>query len=165
MECGEVRLAFCLEVTHSLKKNLFSFNSILTPLLFVNIASMSFWRSHQVLGIMSITMGIHFLNLSIDPPDAQPYWVAEDLSVNETETLIEMVLENVLNFADSFPEHEDHNDHHGTHSFVHISHSYVNQPITTMPQNGASTQSKYFVTDETQKYFCPDFLKTPPPKI
>ena len=126
---------------------------------------MSLWGSQRLLGVMSLAMGIHILNISIDPPDDQPYWIAEDLSVNETETIVEMVLENVLNFVDIVPEHEDHNDHQKAHSLVHISHNYVAQPMTIVPRCTMSIRNQYFVTDDRQNYLCPNLIKTPPPKV
>lgn len=52
-------------------------------------------------------MGIYLLNLSVDAPDAHQQHVSEDLSVNDMESMVELVLEKVLNIENAVPEHEE----------------------------------------------------------
>lgn len=47
------------------------------------------------------------LNVSVDSPNYNPFSIAEDLSINEQESIIEIVLEQVMGFEDAIPEHED----------------------------------------------------------
>jgi hypothetical protein len=47
------------------------------------------------------------LNVSVDSPNYNPFSGAEDLSINEQESIVEIVLEQVMGFEDAIPEHED----------------------------------------------------------
>lgn len=52
-------------------------------------------------------MALHILNFSVDPPDASPDGVPEDLSYNEMESVLEIVLEEVADIENAIPEQED----------------------------------------------------------
>jgi hypothetical protein len=59
-------------------------------------------------------MAIHVINISIDAPDNyRPQTIQsglqKDLSVNEIESLGELILEDWLGFTDVFPEHDKAN--------------------------------------------------------
>lgn len=52
-------------------------------------------------------MAIHLLNLSVDAPDLTPSYIAEDLMINDQESVMELIAETVLGFEDAFPEYDD----------------------------------------------------------
>ncbi len=52
-------------------------------------------------------MTIHLLNLSVDAPDLTPSYIAEDLTINDQESVVELITETVLGFEDAFPEYDD----------------------------------------------------------
>lgn len=52
-------------------------------------------------------MAIHILNFSIDSPDATSDSIAEDLSINDIESISELVLEHVLGFENMISEHDE----------------------------------------------------------
>ncbi|WP_143092726.1 hypothetical protein [Arsenicibacter rosenii] len=65
--------------------------------------------------IFCLLMALHVINVSIDAPDYNTPngtmgVLREDLSVNEIESLGELVLEEWLGFTDAFPEHDDAED-------------------------------------------------------
>lgn len=47
------------------------------------------------------------LNISVDVPDSNPNYCAEDLSYNDQESIIELVLEKLLGFENAIMEMED----------------------------------------------------------
>ncbi|SDL17827.1 hypothetical protein SAMN05421823_104575 [Catalinimonas alkaloidigena] len=53
-------------------------------------------------------MGVYLLNLSVDAPDTTPAYLPEDLSINDQESLVELILEQVLGFEDAIAEYDDH---------------------------------------------------------
>ena len=61
-------------------------------------------------------MAVHIFNCSVDTPDAQPDSVPEDLSYNDMESIVEIVLEKVLDIKDAVAEH-DENDTEDGNSF------------------------------------------------
>lgn len=60
-------------------------------------------------------MGIYLLNISVDTADPNPANLPEDLSINDQESIVEIVLEKVLGFENAIEEYddndtEDHNE-------------------------------------------------------
>ena len=56
-------------------------------------------------------LALHFFNLSIDPKDRQPDFVAEDLSLNDIESIAEFMAEVVFGLDDVFREYDEHDGH------------------------------------------------------
>jgi hypothetical protein len=52
-------------------------------------------------------MAVVFLNGVVDPPDLYSDAVAEDLSYNEMESVLEVFVERVLQYEDFFEEYDD----------------------------------------------------------
>lgn len=52
-------------------------------------------------------MGLYLLNISVDAADPNPQYIAEDLSFNDQESIIEIIVEKVLGFEDAIDEHDD----------------------------------------------------------
>jgi hypothetical protein len=46
------------------------------------------------------------LNISVDSPDINKKW-PEDLSLNDQESIVEIVLEKIMGFENAIPEYED----------------------------------------------------------
>ncbi|MCU0358576.1 MAG: hypothetical protein MUE95_13445, partial [Cyclobacteriaceae bacterium] len=63
------------------------------------------------------------LNLSIDPPDLHSHTIPEDLSINDIESVIELVIEDILGFDSFFAENDeaDDNDYIVHNDFCFIS--------------------------------------------
>lgn len=53
-------------------------------------------------------MGIYLLNISVDTADPNPEHIPEDLSINDQESIVEIVVEKVLGFEDAIKEYDDH---------------------------------------------------------
>lgn len=54
-----------------------------------------------------IFMGLYLLNLSVDMADPDSLHVAEDLTFNDQESIIELVVETFLGYEDAFQEFDD----------------------------------------------------------
>jgi hypothetical protein len=52
-------------------------------------------------------MSLYLLNCFVDSPDAQPSHFPEDLTYNDLESIIEIVVEKVLGFENAIPEYDD----------------------------------------------------------
>ncbi|MFD2891024.1 hypothetical protein ACFS5J_03240 [Flavobacterium chuncheonense] len=53
-------------------------------------------------------MGLYLLNISVDVADPNPEHIPEDLSFNDQESIVELVVEKVLGFEDAIQEYDDH---------------------------------------------------------
>lgn len=52
-------------------------------------------------------MALHIFNISVDTPDAQPDYIPEDLTFNDMESVVEIVLEKVFNIDNAIAEHDE----------------------------------------------------------
>lgn len=52
-------------------------------------------------------IGLYLLNISVDSTDITSIYIPEDLSVNDQESIIEIVIEKVLGFENLIEEHDD----------------------------------------------------------
>ncbi len=110
-------------------------------------------------------MGLYLLNISVDSPDPNPESIPEDLSINDQESIIEIVLEKILGYEDAIEEYDDNDteDHNKTNVKIDLIDSYT-----------ADYLIKQSIVEMTIQKF-PDFnafltngfhqLDTPPPKI
>jgi hypothetical protein len=58
-------------------------------------------------------MAVHIFNCSVDTPDAQPDYVPEDLTYNDMESVVEIVLENVFNIKNAISEYDENDSDDG----------------------------------------------------
>lgn len=71
-------------------------------------------REHIILRLFFGLLSFHIFNCSVDMPDAAPQNVAENLSYNDMESFVELVLEYVLGFENAVAEYDDADNDDGT---------------------------------------------------
>ena len=52
-------------------------------------------------------MGIYLLNISVDTADPSAHYLPEDLSFNDQESFVELILEQVLGYENAIKEYDD----------------------------------------------------------
>jgi len=72
-----------------------------------NLTALSIIRSSLASRLALWFLLLLLLNLSIDPPDSRSAHIAEDLTVNEIESILELVLEEVCAMYCSVPESDE----------------------------------------------------------
>ena len=66
-------------------------------------------------------MALYLLNISVDATDPNPDYIPEDLSINDQESIVELVIEKVLGYEDAIGEYDDHDtEDHNNKSGVEI---------------------------------------------
>lgn len=111
-------------------------------------------------------MGVFLLNISIDTPDPNPDYIPEDLSINDQESIVELVVEQFLGFEDAFKEYDDH-DAEGQHFKKHLK---IDLAVYQRLQNESAILAALI---NKQKFgFCRNRLSdgfteisSPPPKV
>jgi len=111
-------------------------------------------------------IGLHLLNISVDTADPNPEHIPEDLTINDQESIIEIVLEKVLGYENAIKEYDDHDteDHNKktnvkidltTHNIVDnaLNHLFIQTTRHKFPDYNT------YLTNGFQK------LDIPPPKI
>ncbi|MEQ8471521.1 MAG: hypothetical protein RIC35_10060 [Marinoscillum sp.] len=124
---------------------------------------MRFFRNHIVVRALGLFMAAYVLNFSVDAPDAQTDHVAEDLSINDMESVAEIVLEEWMEIEDAIPEHDESDANDSTmtfkKSFDFFCMEFKKEPAYIsdfLSNNGFLAYQKNFY----QQFF-PEF--TPPP--
>ncbi len=115
---------------------------------------------------MWFVLALHILNCSVDTADAQPENVPEDLSYNDMESVVEILLEQVLGIDNAIAETDDADtDAGGTFSIKKgVDFSYHQSPIKSLFCYNSIAISKHILYKENySKQFHPE-LTPPPPK-
>jgi len=111
-------------------------------------------------------MGLYLLNISVDTADPNPEHIPENLSINDQESIVEIVVEKILGYENAIEEYDDHDtEDHNKKSNVKIdltTHSLVDNALNQSLIE--STRHKFldyntYLTNGFQK------LGIPPPKI
>lgn len=111
-------------------------------------------------------MGLYLLNISVDTADPNPKHIPEDLSINDQESIIEIVLEKVLGYENAIKEYDD-NDSEDLNKKpavkIDLTTHYV--VYTVLHQFFIQTASHKFL--DYSSYLTNGFQKpdSPPPKI
>lgn len=128
---------------------------------------MQFIRQHIIFKYIWLLMTGLFINTSVDPIDPEGDWVPEDLSVNEMETITEIVAEKLLNIDDCFQETNDNDPDERT--VIKIVKDYnqdipvkIIEPRSTSELTGPLAHPDYFKRFNSQ--FISE-INAPPPKL
>lgn len=65
-------------------------------------------RNSVITKVLWGMIGLFMLNISVDAADPNPEHIPEDLSINDQESIIEIIVEKVLGYEDAFKEYDDH---------------------------------------------------------
>lgn len=111
-------------------------------------------------------MGLYLLNISVDTADPYPVYIAEDLSFNDQESVIELVVEKFLGYENAIEEYDDGDtEDHNKNPKVKIE---LVVPFPFDPDNSPSsyeTKKQEFPASKTFLKSGFHQLDTPPPKL
>lgn len=109
-------------------------------------------------------MGLYLLNISVDSADPYPDYVPEDLSINDQESIVEIVLEKILGYDNAIEENDDNDtEDHNKKTITKIDLI----PRIAVDSSLTSVESTKLKVCYHQSYLTNGFhkLDTPPPKI
>ncbi|PHR48157.1 MAG: hypothetical protein COA32_05445 [Fluviicola sp.] len=110
-------------------------------------------------------MGLYLLNISVDTIDENPSYIPEDLSINDQESIIEIIVEKVLGYENAIAEHDD-NDTNERSKKSSIKIDLITNPFIE--------EKEQFICPNSKALFPNPYLKlslgyikidTPPPLI
>lgn len=111
-------------------------------------------------------MGLYLLNISVDTADPNPEHFPEDLSINDQESIIEIIIEQVLGYENAIIEYDDHDneDQRKKKNVKNDLLAHVSQILNNT--NDHLTKKKTFYSDY-QARLISVFLEidSPPPKV
>ncbi|PKA99478.1 hypothetical protein B0O79_3190 [Flavobacteriaceae bacterium MAR_2009_75] len=111
-------------------------------------------------------IALHLLNISVDTADPNPQHIPEDLSFNDQESIIEIVIEKVLGYEDAIKEYDDHDtEDHNKKTNIKIdltTHSLVANTLNPLLFEAVRRKFPEYNTDLINGF---QKLDIPPPKI
>jgi hypothetical protein len=108
-------------------------------------------------------LAAYTLNFSIDPRDAQPQGVAEDLAFNDIESFYEFLLEGVAGIDNAVEEHEEHDQEDG--GALDFKEVYLTPTSAFLIARHVSSEPTiYFISGASKTYFRLKEVDGPPPR-
>jgi hypothetical protein len=65
------------------------------------------FKQHIIFRLLWLFMAVNIFNCSVDTPDTQLDYIAEDLTFNDMESVVEIVLEQVFDLTDAIAENDE----------------------------------------------------------
>lgn len=87
---------------------------------------MKIFKRNIIIRFLCLFMALQIFNLSIDTKDSIPDNVPEDLTINDQESFIELVLEKFLGFENAVSEHDESDQESGSLDFKKINLVSIN---------------------------------------
>lgn len=129
---------------------------------------MRYFRNHIGNHVLCLLMALHILNFSIDNPHTLFEHNKVQADFNEVDSVVELVLEEVLNVENAIPEHHTKSQMHHKFSAKKLVWMYkYNQPILNKKQVAVNYKPAAFKASfySTQIYNSPFIsLFSPPPE-
>jgi hypothetical protein len=126
---------------------------------------MKFAREHVAFRFLWLVMALNILNCSVDTPDAQPDNVPEDLSYNDMESIVEIVLEEMLGINNAIAEC-DEPDEGNTNNFSlkkSIDFYYLKAKVKILlPKIPTHLSQNCFYQEQYSEQFHPEIVPPPP---
>ncbi len=111
-------------------------------------------------------MGIYLFNISVDTADLKPESIPEDLSLNDQESIVEIIIEQVLGYEDAFKEYDD-NDNNDQNRKTNLKLELIYQHYVDSSIKKSLTENKKQKFPHYSAYLTYGFqrLDIPPPKV
>jgi hypothetical protein len=108
---------------------------------------------------------LYLFNLSADNPDATSRYQKEDLSINDQESMVEVVLEHIMGFEDAFEEYEDP-DGDDQKSKINLKIDFFCQKESILDSKNSRFFSKNYSSADLRVHILNGYgkLTSPPPK-
>lgn len=126
---------------------------------------MKFNRENIAFRIMCLVIALNILNCSVDTPDAQPENVVEDLTVNDMESIVEVLLEEVVGIDNAIAEHDEPDDDNTGNFSIKKSvdfscHQSKVKPILAI--TSTHLDNHYLFQEQYSEQFHPEIVPPPP---
>jgi hypothetical protein len=124
--------------------------------------TLKFIRTSIISRAICFLLAFHIFNLSVDTKDVEPDYVPEDLSINDQETIVELILEKIIGIDDAIQEQDEPDQEDGgVLDFKKINLiSYLNPKIIIPVYNNFNSKK---VFERTSFHESPTFETLFPP--
>jgi hypothetical protein len=122
-------------------------------------------RKLIIFRLLWLFMALHILNFSVDSPDALPDYVPEDLTINDMESVVEIILEKVLNIENAIAEYDEKDTADGSSFEIKKPFSFFLQTNIKIDQVFHNKQTVVVQTNYVEQFssqFHPEIVPPPP---
>lgn len=124
-------------------------------------------RNSRTLRLFWFLLAAHFLNISVDSEDIRPDYTAEDPSINDQESVVEIILEQFLDIENAIAEHDEsdaegQNNKKGGFNFELFSASNFGRDFPHDVDTGSAKQMLFVSQHRVNSGF--NRIDTPPPR-
>lgn len=122
-------------------------------------------RNSVYLRVLWGLMAAYLLNISVDSADPKPSHIKEDLSFNDQESIIEIVLEQLLGYENAIAEYDDHDtEDYNSSQTAKINLARVSEVVFLICLPSFTLEKLPFVHANARLAKGFSQLDTPPPK-
>jgi hypothetical protein len=125
---------------------------------------MNRFRESIIFRLFWLLFALHILNFSVDTADQHPDYIAEDLTLNDLESYIEIFLEIVLGIEDAIPEHDEPDDKNGKQNLQSGFDLFFHHVLIALPAPHTRSRKQNLPIEYCPAQFDPQ-LVAPPPKL
>lgn len=126
----------------------------------------SYLRDRVFINVLWGLMGLYLLNLSVDTSDALPKHIPENLTINDQESIIEIIVEQILGFENAIKEYDDiDTEEHSKKTNVKIEILAQIPVYSGISQSFAERLKQKFSDLQSHLTYGFHQLETPPPKV
>ena len=126
----------------------------------------SFIRNSIFIKVFWGLLGIYLLNISVDCADPNPRHIPEDLTFNDQESIVELVIETIFGFEKAFTEYDDNDsEDHNNKKDVKIDFAAFYSIIQANTKQHSLSRKIIYPNREDHLSNGYNQLHTPPPKI
>lgn len=119
---------------------------------------------HPAFRLLWGLMALFFLNGSIDTPDINPSWIEEDLSINDQESLLELICESFLGYEEAFEEYDDMDSQEDENKSSRTFDWNASETIASLPFLNGFSNLELFKPYQNPNFSAALQRNTPPPK-
>jgi hypothetical protein len=126
---------------------------------------MQAFRQNIIFRLFWLFMAVHIFNFSVDTPDAQPDYVPEDLTFNDMESVLEIILEEVLNIENAIAEYDEKDTADGSSFEIKKPFSFFLQRNIKIDRIFGTKQTVVVQTNYVEQFssqFHPEIVPPPP---
>jgi len=132
----------------------------------VNFHVMNRIRNSVFTKILWGLMGLYLLNISVDTADPQPEYIPEDLSFNDQESIVEILVEKILGYENAIEEYDDHDtEDHNKKNTVKIDLSVYLSIDQKSSHLQLKERNQHFPNHEARLTNGFEEIDSPPPKF
>ena len=125
---------------------------------------MKVFRHIAFIRFIWLFVALNILNFSVDAPDGQPDFEKEDLAINDMESIVEIVLEEIANIDNAIPEHDEQDTEQSNLSKTKKSYDFYEYFSRKITFPTITVQKKFtHKNNSLWEQFSPE-ITPPPPK-